>query len=67
VRGGLEALQAVPGLGDKKAEAILQAAVDWVADHPPITAPELGADEAMVEAAPADPGGADDVPRSEAG
>ena len=67
VRAGLEALEAVPGLGDKKAEAILQAAVDWVAEHPPITASELGADEAMVEAAPADQGGTDDVPRSEAG
>jgi N utilization substance protein A len=67
VRGGLEALEAVPGLGDKKAEAILQAAVDWVAEHPPITEAELGADEAMVEAAPADQGGVDDGPRAEAG
>jgi N utilization substance protein A len=67
VRGGLEALEAVPGLGDKKAEAILQAAVDWLAEHPPITEAELGADEAMVEAAPADQGGVDDGPRAEAG
>ena len=67
VRGGLEALEAVPGLGDKKAEAILQAAVDWVAEHPPLTEVELGADEAMVEAAPADQGGVDDGPRAEAG
>ena len=55
------------GLGDKKAEAILQAAVDWVAEHPPITEAELVADEAMVEAAPADQGGVDDGPRAEAG
>jgi N utilization substance protein A len=67
VRGGLEALEAVPGLGDKKAEAILQAAVDWVAEHPPITEAELVADEAMVEAAPADQGGVEDGPRAEAG
>jgi N utilization substance protein A len=67
VRGGLEALEAVPGLGDKKAEAILQAAADWVAEHPPVTEAELGADEAMVEAAPADQGGVDDGPRAEAG
>jgi Holliday junction resolvasome RuvABC DNA-binding subunit len=67
VRGGLEALEAVPGLGEKKAETLLQAATDWVAEHPPITESELGADEAMVEAAPADQGGSDDVPRAEAG
>jgi transcription termination/antitermination protein NusA len=67
VRGGLEALEAVAGLGDKKAEAILQAAVDWVAEHPPITEAELVADEAMVEAAPADQGGVEDGPRAEAG
>jgi N utilization substance protein A len=67
VHAGLEVLETVPGLGDKKAEAILQAAVDWVADHPPITESELGADEAMVEAAPADPGAAAEGPRSEAG
>ena len=67
VRGGLEALEAVSGLGDKKAEAILQAAVDWVAEHPPITEAELVADEAMVEAAPADQGGVEDGPRAEAG
>jgi hypothetical protein len=38
-----------------------------MAEHPPVTESELGADEAMVEAAPADQGGIDDVPRAEAG
>jgi hypothetical protein len=41
VRAGLEALEAIPGLGEKKAAAILAAAEEWIAQHPPVElAPE---------------------------
>src|SRR5882672_1681314 len=36
VRAGLEALEAIPGLGEKKAAAVLAAAEDWITRHPPV-------------------------------
>jgi transcription termination/antitermination protein NusA len=41
VRTGLEALQAVPGVGEKKAEAILAAAAKWVEEHPVVVRPPV--------------------------
>jgi N utilization substance protein A len=35
-RAGLEALEAIPGLGEKKAAAVLAAAEEWIAQHPPV-------------------------------
>ncbi|HUG35341.1 MAG TPA: transcription termination factor NusA [Candidatus Limnocylindrales bacterium] len=37
VRAGLESLQAVPGVGEKKAASILATAEQWIAEHPPVT------------------------------
>jgi len=42
VHAGLEALEAVPGLGEKKAVGILSAAEQWIEQHPPVEAePEI--------------------------
>ena len=38
VRAGLEGLQAIAGVGEKKAASILAAAEQWVAEHPPVAA-----------------------------
>ncbi|MBI2527663.1 MAG: transcription termination/antitermination protein NusA [Candidatus Rokubacteria bacterium] len=35
VRGGLGALEALPGVGEKKAASLLAAATEWVDQHPP--------------------------------
>jgi N utilization substance protein A len=51
VRAGLETLQAVPGVGEKKAESILAAAEQWVSDHPVAVRPAEGSTEAEPEAA----------------
>jgi transcription termination/antitermination protein NusA len=37
VRAGLESLQAVPGVGEKKAASILATAEQWIVEHPPVT------------------------------
>src|SRR6266700_1932715 len=36
VRAGFEALEAIPGLGEKKAAAVLAAGEDWITRHPPV-------------------------------
>ncbi|MBI4590950.1 MAG: transcription termination/antitermination protein NusA [Candidatus Rokubacteria bacterium] len=36
VRAGLPRLVEIPGVGDKKAEKILAAAQEWIAQHPPV-------------------------------
>ena len=52
VHAGLEALEAVPGLGEKKAAGILAAAEEWIEQHPPVEAePEI--EEVSGEALPA--------------
>ena len=38
VAAGITALQALPGVGETKASAILAAATAWVAEHPPLEA-----------------------------
>jgi len=53
VAAGLPALQAVPGVGETKASAILAAASAWIAEHPAPTSgaaePEPPAPEAPLE------------------
>jgi len=66
VRAGLEALEAVPGVGVTKAAAILKAASEWVEAHPETVASEPGADEGSAESAGADVGPEDET-RSTAG
>jgi DNA polymerase/3'-5' exonuclease PolX len=61
VQAGLKALEAVPGLGEKKAAGILAAAQEWIEQHPRVDpAPEA------VEEVPGDAlSAADDVPPAE--
>ncbi len=53
VAAGLVALEAVPGLGEKKAAGILAAAEQWIEEHPPLEpeaeAPDLQAPELQAE------------------
>jgi transcription termination/antitermination protein NusA len=53
VAAGLVALEAVPGLGEKKAAGILAAAEQWIEEHPPVEpvaeAPDLQAPELQAE------------------
>jgi N utilization substance protein A len=60
VRAGEEALEAVPGVGEKKAAAILEAAQTWVDEHPP--APPAEEPEAEEAAAIAEHEGSPDEP-----
>jgi transcription termination/antitermination protein NusA len=64
VRAGLEALEAVPGIGVTKAVAILKAATEWMEAHPETVASEAGADEASAEPEAVGP---EDETRSTAG
>jgi len=48
VAAGLVALEAVPGLGEKKAAGILAAAEQWIEEHPPIE-PEAQVAELQAE------------------
>jgi N utilization substance protein A len=61
VAAGLPALQAVPGVGETKASAILAAASAWIAEHP---APTPGAAEPETPApeTPAEGGGSEIEP-----
>src|SRR6266571_9365864 len=52
VRAGFEALEAIPGLGEKKAAAVLAAAEDWITRHPPVE-PEPEAPPESTDDAPA--------------
>ncbi len=57
VRGGLGALEALPGVGEKKAASLLAAATEWVAQHPaPPPSSEAG-DAAGDEALDSEPEG----------
>jgi N utilization substance protein A len=47
VQAGIEVLEAVPGLGEKKAAGLLAAAQEWLDQHPPV---EPQQDEAVEEA-----------------
>ena len=52
VHAGQEALQGVPGVGEKKAAAILEAAQSWIDEHPPAPpaeAPETEESAGFVE------------------
>ncbi len=60
VRAGEVALEAVPGVGEKKAAAILEAAQTWVDEHPP--APPAEEPEAVEAAAFAEHEGSPDEP-----
>ena len=65
VHAGLETLQSVPGLGEKKAASLLAAAQEWLAQHPaaePLR--EEGAEDALAPAdgAAAPEEGAEDTP-----
>jgi len=60
VRAGQEALEAVPGVGEKKAATILEAAQTWVDEHPP--APPVEEPEAEEAAAFAEHEGSPDEP-----
>jgi N utilization substance protein A len=55
VRGGLSALETVPGVGEKKATSLLASATEWVVQHPapqPVSEAEAAAGEATVETEP---------------
>ncbi len=67
VRAGLEALEAVPGVGVTKAAAILKAATEWVEAHPETVASESDADEGSAAPAGAESAGPEDETRSTAG
>jgi len=83
VRGGLAALEAVPGVGEKRAVSLFEAAVEWVAEHPAAQSAleaEGAAGEGAVEPEPdghaladdrlagtGEGSGADDPPRAQAG
>src|SRR5437870_12194371 len=61
VRAGFEALEAIPGLGEKKAAAVLAAAEDWITRHPPVEpepeAPPESTDDARAVEAESQPEG----------
>src|SRR5215510_1217543 len=65
---GLSALEAIPGLGDKKAASLLAMAQEWLEQHPavePEAATEAGADDATGERmAPAEDGVSDTPPEN---
>jgi N utilization substance protein A len=67
VRAGIEALEAVPGIGETKAAGILKAAVEWVEAHPVIVPLEPGAEEGLVAPAGAGETGPEDVTRAQTG
>jgi transcription termination/antitermination protein NusA len=67
VRAGLEALEAVPGIGQTKAAAILKAAEEWVEAHPLVVAPEAGVEEGLAEVAGPEDRGPEDVTRAPTG
>jgi N utilization substance protein A len=56
VAAGLVALEAVPGLGEKKAAGILAAAEQWIEEHPPVEpeapAPDLQTENSVDSALP---------------
>ncbi|MDO8478011.1 MAG: transcription termination factor NusA [Candidatus Rokubacteria bacterium] len=61
VQAGLEALEAVPGLGEKKAAGILAGAQEWIEQHPRVDPAPEAVEEVAGDALPA----ADDVPPAE--
>ena len=63
VQAGLEALEAVPGLGEKKAAGILAAAQAWIEQHPRVDPAPEAVEEVAGDALPA----VDDVPPAEQG
>jgi hypothetical protein len=67
VRAGLEALEAVPGIGQAKAATILKAAVEWMEAHPVVIAPEPTAEEASGEPVGPDDAGSEDPSRAQTG
>ena len=67
VRAGLDALEAVPGLGVSKAAAILKTATEWMEAHPDPVASEPDIDEGSAESAGAEAVGPEDETRSTAG
>ncbi|PYM49054.1 MAG: transcription termination/antitermination protein NusA [Candidatus Rokuibacteriota bacterium] len=70
VRAGFEALEAIPGLGEKKAAAVLAAAEDWITRHPPVEpepeAPPESTDDARAVEAESQPVEAESQPEGEA-
>ena len=62
VHAGIEALEAVPGLGEKKAAAILVAAQEWIEQHPSVDPAPEAVEEVAGDALPA----VDDIPAGEA-
>jgi N utilization substance protein A len=65
VRAGLEPLEAIPGVGEKKAAALLAAAQEWIAQHPPVppASPLASVGEVDIEGATSEaPGRAEDEP-----
>jgi hypothetical protein len=57
VAAGIVALQALPGVGETKASAILAAATAWVAEHPAMSGIDDGS-----ESPEADQGGSEIQP-----
>jgi N utilization substance protein A len=65
VHAGLSALEAVPGLGDKKAASVLAMAQEWLEQHPAVEAEptaEAGADDAAGERVTTGEDGVSDAP-----
>jgi transcription termination/antitermination protein NusA len=52
VHAGLEALESVPGLGEKKAAGILAAAKEWIEQHPPAEPAPEEAEDIATDAIP---------------
>jgi transcription termination/antitermination protein NusA len=67
MRAGIEALEAVPGIGEAKAAAILKAAVEWVEAHPVVVPSEPAPEEGLAEPAGAGDAGPEDVTRAQTG
>ena len=67
VRAGLEALEAVPGIGQAKAAAILKAAIEWIEAHPVLPEPDPAPEEGLEVAPGPEDAGAEDVPRAQTG
>ncbi|MDP2703095.1 MAG: helix-hairpin-helix domain-containing protein, partial [Candidatus Rokubacteria bacterium] len=62
VHAGIEALEAVPGLGEKKAAVILVAAQEWIEQHPRVDPAPEAVEEVAGEALAA----VDDIPAGQA-
>jgi hypothetical protein len=67
VRAGLEALEAVPGIGQAKAAAIFKAAVEWIEAHPAVVDPEPTPDGGLEDVGGPVETGSEDVPRAQTG